>query len=91
VGSATNSLASLTLSSDSAINLGSGQLTFSSQTAADWSGRLTLTGTLGSNSLRFQPPLSAAQLESVRYEGKRVMQSSGGYLVPWQGTLIFAF
>jgi autotransporter-associated beta strand protein len=89
-GSTTNTFASLTLTSDSTVNLGTGKLAFNSQTAGAWSGQLTLTGTLSSTSLRFQPALSAAQCACLRYEGKRVMQNAAGYIVPWKGTLVLA-
>jgi autotransporter-associated beta strand protein len=91
IGNTTNTLASLTVTADSAINLGEGTLTFNSQTADEWSGQLNLTGTLDPASLRFQPLLSAAQLEHIRYEGKWVMQNAGGYIVPWTGTLLMVF
>ena len=87
----TNTFASLTLMSNSTINLGTGKLTFNSQDSEAWSGQLTLTGTLGSNSLRFQPLLSAEQLACIRHEGKRVMQNTQGYILPWRGTLLTVF
>lgn len=91
VGATTNTFASLTLASSSTLSLGTGTLAFSSQTASAWSGVLTLTGTLGPTSLRFQPLLTPSQLESLRYEGKRVKQSASGYIVPWWGTLFLCF
>lgn len=91
VGSTTNTFASLTLTADSTLDLGNGKLMFNSQTADTWSGQLTLKGTLDNTSLRFQPPLSAAQLACARYAGKRVMQNAAGYIVPWQGTLMMVF
>ena len=91
VGNTTNTFASLTVTSGSTLNLGSGKLSLSSQTADAWAGQLTLTGTLGPASLRFQPLLTAAQLDSIRYEGRHVMQSAAGYIVPWRGTFIMAF
>ena len=87
-GGTTNTFASLTLSSTGTLDLGSGKLTFNSQTADDWTGTLNLTGSLGATTLRFQPALSASQLESIRYDGKRVMQNANGYIVPWRGTVI---
>jgi len=91
VGTTTNTFASLTLTSDSAISLGTGKLTFANQTSADWTGTLNLTGTLDNASLRFQPSLSAAQLACIRQEGRRVMQNASGYIVPWRGSLIMVF
>lgn len=88
VGSATNTFASLALTSNSTINLGTGKLTFNNQTVGAWSGTLSLTGTLDGTTLRFQPLLSAAQLTCIRNDGKRVLQNAEGYIVPWRGTLI---
>jgi autotransporter-associated beta strand protein len=88
VSGTTNTFASLTVTSDSTLNIGAGMLSFTVQTADAWLGQLTLTGELGTTSLRFQPLLTVSQLDSIRYEGKRVMQNSNGYLVPWFGTLL---
>lgn len=91
LGGTTNTFASLTVSSGSTLNLGSGKLSFSSQTADAWAGQLSLTGTLGPTSLRFQPLLSGAQRDGIRYEGNRVMQTPEGYIVPWRGLVIMVF
>ncbi len=87
----TNTLSLLTVAASSTLALGAGKLTFSAQSADAWSGVLTLTGTLGPATLRFVPALTAAQLEQVRYDGKRVTQNSAGYVVPYRGTLIMGF
>ena len=89
VSGTTNTLASLTVSANSTLALGTaGSLTVANQSAEAWSGQLTLTGTLNATTLRFQPALNATQLEAIRYNNKRVMQSSNGYIVPWRGTLL---
>ena len=89
VSGTTNTLASLTLSADSTLVLGAaGSLTVASQSAADWSGVLALTGSLDTASLRFQPLLSAQQLGCIRYYGKHVMQTPDGYIAPWRGTVL---
>jgi len=61
---------------------------FTAQTAGAWSGQLTLTGTLGLTSLRFQPALTADQLSRIRYDGKAVIQNSNGYIRLITGTMI---
>lgn len=92
VSSCTNSSVSLSLTADSTLALGTnGQVAFTAQTAGAWSGQLTLTGTLGLTSLRFQPALTADQLARIRYDGKAVMQGGSGYIHPYAGTLIRFF
>jgi autotransporter-associated beta strand protein len=92
VSSCTNAAVSLSLSADSTLALGSsGQVAFTAQTAGAWNGQLTLTGTLGPTSLRFQPALTADQLARIRYDGKSVMQGGSGYIHPYAGTLIRFF
>ena len=88
ISSATNTLASLSVTSNSTLACRTGKLTFNSQSAADWSGQLNLTGTLGTTTLSFQPALSAEQIGLIRYGGKRVTQNSNGYIVLLRGTLI---
>lgn len=89
LGGTTNTFASLNLTGNSTLDLGTGKLTFSNQPATAWSGTLNLTGTLGTTTLRFQPALSASQLDAIRYNGDPVMQSAQGYIEPWRGTVLF--
>jgi autotransporter-associated beta strand protein len=92
VSSCTNAAVSLSLTADSTLALGTnGQVAFTAQTAGAWNGQLTLTGTLGPTSLRFQPALTADQLARIRYDGKSVMQGGSGYIHPYAGTLIRFF
>jgi autotransporter-associated beta strand protein len=84
----TNTLASLTVEGSSTLALGSGKLTVSAQSAAPWSGLLTLTGTLGPTTLRVLPALTGAQLSQIRFDGRHVTQNPSGYVVPFFGTLI---
>ena len=81
-------LASLSVTSNSTLTLGSGKLTFTNQSATDWNGQLNLVGTLDAANLRFQPVLSAEQIGLLRNDGKRVTQNSNGYIVPIRGTLL---
>ena len=88
ISSTTNTLASLSVTSNSTLTLGSGKLTFTNQSATDWNGQLNLVGTLDAANLRFQPVLSAEQIGLLRNDGKRVTQNSNGYIVPIRGTLL---
>ena len=88
MASFTNTLASLTVTADSTLILGSGKLTFNSQSAADWSGLLDLAGIVDVTALRFLPALSAEQIGLIRNDGKRVTQNASGYIIPIRGTII---
>ena len=82
---------SLNVSTNSALVLGAGQLSFSSQTNA-WAGRLTLTGDLSRLTLHFAPALTATQLGQIDYGGGTFYQTSDGYLHNYpKGTLIRVF
>jgi autotransporter-associated beta strand protein len=81
MGTVTNTPSTLNMAADSTLALGSGQLSFTSQTNA-WSGRLALTGELGRTTLRFQPPLTIAQLRQIDYAGGSVYLTADGYLRP---------
>ena len=87
-GSFTNTLSTLSVSADSTLDLGTGELAFTSQSGAAWSGQLELTGTLGSTSLRFDPKLTTDQLSRIEYDGKSVMQNADGYIREIYGTMI---
>ncbi len=84
-GNGNNSLGKLTLSGNSSIALGSGSLSFSGG-AGTWSGALTLAGTLEATTLRFGTSstngLSEAQLDSIAYNGWKVVIDSNGYALP---------
>ena len=88
ISSTTNTLASLSVTSNSTLTLGSGKLAFNSQSATDWSGQLNLAGTVDATALRFQPALSAEQIGLIRNDGKRVTQNASGYIIPVRGTII---
>lgn len=88
LGSTTNAFSSLTVSADSSMDLGQGQILFVSQTSAAWSGQLDLTGTLEAQSVRTQPLLTQDQLSRIRCNGKHVSQNANGYLSPYYGVLI---
>ena len=89
LGATTNTLASLTVTADSTLDLGEGQAVFAAQTPDVWEGTLTLTGTLTPTSVRTQPLLTPAQLASVRYQDAPVSQNADGYLTEYRGTLIW--
>jgi autotransporter-associated beta strand protein len=88
-GSATDTAASLTVTSGGTLALGTGQLTFGNSAGKSWSGVLTLTGTLGPNSLYFPDFLTPAQVLSMTYNGNRVYLTPSGHVVDYPpGTLI---
>ena len=91
LGATTNTFASLTVAGGGAIDLGSGQIQFASQTPTAWSGQLNLTGTLGPTSFRTQPLLTAEQLGGIRYNGARLAQNAEGYLVEIFGTILMLY
>jgi autotransporter-associated beta strand protein len=84
-GAANNSFGTLTVSNDTTIALGAGQLTFadSSALAANWTGLLTITGTLGAETVRFgtaDTALAAGQLEKILINGSNATLSATGFL-----------
>jgi len=87
-GTATDTIGSLNLKSDSTLILGSAALTFGDSTALTWSGTLTLSGTLGPTSLRFVPNISAEQRAHISYNGNPVSITEDGYIIPLSGTVI---
>ena len=94
MGAVTNTVGTLTLSADSTLALGTGELAFADSRAVTWpvGADLTLTGTLGRNTLRFGTDanaLTATQLAAITYHGGRVILTSDGYLAePPKGTVI---
>jgi autotransporter-associated beta strand protein len=70
---------SLNVSTNSALVLGTGQLSFTSQTNT-WTARLTLIGDLKRFTLHFAPALTATQLGQIDYGGGKFYQTSDGYL-----------
>ena len=79
---------SLNVSTNSSLVLGTGQLSFTSQTNA-WAGRLTIFGDLSRLTLHFQPALTAAQLGQIDLSSGKFYQTSDGYLHNYpKGTLI---
>jgi len=91
IGSTTNTLSTLSVTAPSTLELGTGEVTFSSQSSDVWSGQLNLTGTLGATSLRFVPALTSSQLALIQHDCKAVMQSSAGYIKEIYGTIIFIY
>ncbi|HQQ92717.1 MAG TPA: hypothetical protein PLU38_12730, partial [Kiritimatiellia bacterium] len=89
LGATTNTLASLTVTADSTLDLGEGQTVFAAQTPDAWEGTLTLTGMFTPTSVRTQPLLTPAQLAAVRYQGAPVSQNANGYLTEYWGTLFW--
>jgi autotransporter-associated beta strand protein len=93
-GAFSNTAGVLTLSADSEIVLGEGALAFADSSGAAWTeGRtLTLTGTLGGQTLRFgtgSSALTGGQLAAITLNGKRVRLKPDGYLTDTPaGTLI---
>jgi len=87
-GSFTDTMAALSLLSDSTLELGTGHLTFGNSTGYTWSGNLELTGTLGDTTLRFVPKLAGDQLARISYYGKSVWSTPDGYIRSFQGTII---
>ena len=82
---------SLNVSTNSALVLGVGQLSFTSQTNA-WAGRLTVSGDLGLFTLRFQPALTDTQLGQIDFGGGKFYQTSDGYIHNYpKGTIIRLF
>jgi autotransporter-associated beta strand protein len=80
-GPCTNQAASLLVAANSALIPGPGQLTFTSQSGAVWSGDLAITGTLGRNRLRFDPArLTGAQRARITCNGKPVYFTADGFL-----------
>jgi autotransporter-associated beta strand protein len=90
MGAYTNAPSTLSVTANSTLALGSGRLSFVSQTGAAWGGRLALAGELGRYTLRFVPALTPAQLSSIDYlGGNRFYQSSDGYLRTYpRGTIL---
>lgn len=93
MGGFTNSVGTLTLSSNSTVILGSGTIAFANSSAKTWSGTLTLTGTLAEKSVRVgtdNTALTLGQLNAIFYNGgAKVRLDKDGYLTTNSpGTLI---
>lgn len=88
IAGTTNTVGSLTVTAQSTLLLGGGELAVSAQTADEWTGELLLEGTLGATTLRFQPALTSGQLSRIRYDGGRVVQNAAGYIGEYYGTVI---
>jgi len=89
----TNTVGTLSVSgSGSTLALGTGTIAFADSSAALWSGTLTLTGTLGAQSVRFgtsAAALTGAQINAITINGERAALSSNGYLkLAPSGTII---
>ena len=88
IGATTNTVGSVTVTAQSTLLLGGGELAVNAQTADEWTGELLLEGTLGPTTLRFQPALTSGQLSRIRYDGGRVVQNAAGYIGEYYGTVI---
>ncbi len=92
MGTAANSIGTLTVSSASGLVLGSGTLAFLDSAARVWTGSLTLSGTLGLTTLRFGvdgSALTPAQLRRITIGGSPVNITAAGYIVDArQGTVL---
>jgi len=93
MGSFSNSLDTLTLNGNSTLALGSGKLAFADSSGLAWgTNTLALTGTLGTETLRFGTngtALTSGQLSAITLDGGSVRLKSDGYLAPGlKGTLI---
>ena len=91
MGAATNTLGALAVLTNSAIALGAGRLSFADSSAAAWTNRLSLTGELGAQTLRFgtsRAALTAAQVSSIKLNGRAVRLKSDGYVTASWGTVI---
>jgi len=74
----------LTLSADSTIILGEGNLSFDNSLGSTWTGNLNLTGVLGPTTLRFGSSANAltfGQLAQINLNGQRVTINENGYIV----------
>ncbi|MFA7173546.1 MAG: autotransporter-associated beta strand repeat-containing protein [Kiritimatiellia bacterium] len=96
-GEKRNEFASLELLADSSIDLGGSTtaLAFADSSDKLWTGTLTITGTLGADTLRFgtnNQGLTEAQLATITYEESLVRLDDHGYLVKiQQGTVILVY
>jgi autotransporter-associated beta strand protein len=91
MGAFNNSVGTLTLGTNSLINLGPGQLAFAGSSSNAWNGTLTLTGTLGPQTLRFgtnSMGLTGGQLQSIDVDGKSPGIDGEGYLTLGSGTVL---
>ena len=93
-GTNRNAFATLEIFADSVIAAGDGtaELSFADSTGLDWDGTLTVSGTLGANTLRFGTDgtgLTPAQIAAMTNRGCKVRIDAQGYLhrIP-PGTLL---
>ena len=85
MGAYTNTVGALTVSTNSAIALGPGQLAFADSSGTEWTHTLTLSGELDAHTLRFGTngvALTPGQLSAIKLNGKNVRLRSDGYLAP---------
>jgi autotransporter-associated beta strand protein len=91
-----NAFGALTLSGDATIALGdgTGNLSFTNSSSIAWSGKLTLTGTLGEKTLRFgqdKNGLSDVQKSKLTWNGGPLILDNNGYVIKRPGTLVMFF
>ncbi len=91
MGSFTNTLGTLTVTSDSTLALGAGELSFADCSAVTWTAakKLALTGTLLAKTLRFGTSASGltyTQLSNITINGRHVIINEEGYLVAMPGS-----
>ena len=85
MGACSNAVGTLTVTANSVIVLGAGQLAFADSRERVWSQKLSLTGTLDAHTLRFgasADALTGEQLAAIRLNGQRVRIKADGYLAP---------
>jgi autotransporter-associated beta strand protein len=91
-GNTTNTLGVLTVNADSMLSLNAdSNLSFKKSADVSWPGKLSITGNIDFNRLRFGTDatgLSAEQLVNIRCNGYRVSINASGYINMLRGTLI---
>jgi len=92
MGSFSNGVGTLIVATNSVIVLSTGKLAFADSSALAWTNALTLTGTLGPQTLRFGTnanALTGKQISAITLDGGSVRIKSDGYLAPGlKGTLM---
>ncbi|MDD2598759.1 MAG: autotransporter-associated beta strand repeat-containing protein, partial [Kiritimatiellae bacterium] len=93
IGDFANSAGTLTVSNtNSLLVVGAGSIAFADSSATTWVNKLTVTGPLQANSVRFGTSaggLTAAQIAAIKINGERAALRADGYLtLAPSGTLI---
>lgn len=91
MGTFSNTVGTLTVTTNSHISLDSGRLAFADSSAAVWTGSLELTGTLGPQTVRFgtnDTALTGEQLQDISLDSGPIFIDESGYLTTTSGTLL---